>query len=393
MRKYVIVFIFIVFSLFIGRYLCSQAVCSDMSTTYQLNESWKTYKMYFIQDDGRVIDYYAQHITTSEGQSYALLRAVWHGDKQTFDKVLAWTNNNLKTRGDNLFAWKWGKNDKGEWTVIDRSSATDAEQDIALALILATERWKDSAYTDEAKAILADMWSKEVINIKGINYLTSGDWAVNEANVKLNPSYLAPYAYRVFAKVDPSHDWNSLVDSSYLVLEKATSFSSVHLPPDWAYINQESGEITVNTDINNKEGDYSYDAIRTHWRIMLDYVAFNEPRALAYIKKSTDFLVKYWQINKSLPSSVTAYGIIRIPEQSFAVYGATLPAIQMLSPESANQIYQSKLSYDYMKGFWANPKDYYAQNLIWFGVSLWHNIKTNNTNLSKKGLLYLLDDN
>ncbi len=38
--------------------------------------SWNAYKEGSIQSDGRVIDHSNEKITTSEGQSYALLRAV-----------------------------------------------------------------------------------------------------------------------------------------------------------------------------------------------------------------------------------------------------------------------------------------------------------------------------
>src|SRR5437016_10118896 len=42
-----------------------------------LTNSWTAYKQQFIQQDGRVIDWMSEGNTTSEGQSYAMLRAVW----------------------------------------------------------------------------------------------------------------------------------------------------------------------------------------------------------------------------------------------------------------------------------------------------------------------------
>jgi endoglucanase len=349
-------------------------ICSELSSNEQLKQSWKTYKSFFIQDDGRVIDFYGNNITTSEGQSYAMLRALWHNDKEIFDKALNWANNNLKIRGDNLFGWKWGQNNNGEWSIIDKASATDAEEDIALALILASKKWNNDCYKTQARAILKDMWDKEVINIKGKNYLTAGDWAVHDVNVKLNPSYFAPYAYRIFATIDKDHDWNSLVDSSYEVIKEASSFSVFYLPPDWCYINKNTGEITIDKTINKKESDYSYDAIRTHWRIALDYILNKDPRAYDYLKKSTKFFIDYWEINGSLPTSVTVDGVIRKGEESYAIYGAVLPAIAIINPQVAKKIYHQKLAADYIKGFWGNPKDYYGQNLVWFGIALWQNV-------------------
>ena len=64
--------------------------------TYQyatLENLWISYRDK-IQKDGRTIDRSRNYMSTSEGQSYALLRAVWMDDKETFDRVLKWTNNN-----------------------------------------------------------------------------------------------------------------------------------------------------------------------------------------------------------------------------------------------------------------------------------------------------------
>src|SRR5262245_11877702 len=46
----------------------------------ELEESWERYKKQFIQADGRVIDYTAA-VSTSEGQSYGMLRSFWMRDK------------------------------------------------------------------------------------------------------------------------------------------------------------------------------------------------------------------------------------------------------------------------------------------------------------------------
>lgn len=369
---------------------CVKVYSSELSSYDQLIQSWEVYKNFFIQGDGRVIDFYANNITTSEGQSYALLRSVWLNDKCTFDTVLTWSNSNLKVRGDNLFSWKWGENKSGQWTILEKASATDADQDIALALILASEKWKDTKYLDQAQNILKDLWTKEVIKIKDSYYLMPGDWAGADENVKMNPSYLAPYAYRIFAKYDKSHDWMKLVDSSYEIITVSSSLSVFYLPPDWTYINQKTGTITIDKEINPKESDFSYDAIRTLWRVSLDYLLYKDDRALDYLNKSTKYLIKYWEVNNSLPTSVTIDGIIRKPEESFAIYGAALPAIGITNDQVAQEIYHQKLASQYVKGFWANPKDYYAQNLIWFGMATWININNKNKPLSERGLANLL---
>src|SRR5436190_8080927 len=83
---------------------------NEPSAVSMLKESWTAYVHRFVQSDGRVIDYSASGISTSEGQAYAMLRAVWIGDRGAFDKTFIWARNNLNSgiRNDHLWAWKWG---------------------------------------------------------------------------------------------------------------------------------------------------------------------------------------------------------------------------------------------------------------------------------------------
>src|SRR4029077_8902426 len=110
-----------------------------------LEEAWAGYKTAFIESDGRVIDPTRGGITTSEGQGYALLRAVWMGDQQAFATVWHWTATNLETRPDGPFASLWSGG-----TIADANSASDADSDIALALLYAARRFATSALRADA---------------------------------------------------------------------------------------------------------------------------------------------------------------------------------------------------------------------------------------------------
>ena len=50
--------------------------------------TWEHYKKTFISNDGRVIDYYQEQCSHSEGQGYGMLLAVRHNDKETFSQDL-----------------------------------------------------------------------------------------------------------------------------------------------------------------------------------------------------------------------------------------------------------------------------------------------------------------
>ena len=189
---------------------------SRSSDTYirqidDLSALWSFYKQTYIQD-GRVVSLDEHGITTSEGQGYAMLRAVWSNDRATFNIVWAWTKQHLQLRDDKLFAWKW----KG--TVLDRNSATDADTDIALALILAARRFDHPTFKQESLAIIDSIWNQEIIHIGSRAYVTAGNWARYEDYATIHVAYLAPYAYEIFASVDPHHPWAHAIDSSYAIL-------------------------------------------------------------------------------------------------------------------------------------------------------------------------------
>lgn len=338
-----------------------------------LSESWNAYKKKFIQSDGRVIDWFEKQISTSEGQSYALLRAVWIGDRNVFDTVLAWILNNLQKTDTRLFAWKWGKKADGSWGILENESATDGDEDIALALIFAYNKWGSVRYRELAANIVKDIWTYETIELKGARYVTAGDW-VKSGNdiIHINPSYLAPYAYRMFASIDASHNWLELVDTSYNIINRCSEPSKAYLPPDWCMLNRNGRIILPNN--SDKKGDTSYDAFRTYWRLAFDYAWFGEERAMNYIKKG-DFLINYWNIKQRLTDAYTRDGISRSDNEALSVYGILLPFFTMIEPASAEVIYNRKISPSYKNGFWGNPDEYYTQNWAWLGIALYSEIR------------------
>ena len=264
-----------------------------------LDAAWAGYKQVFIQPDGRVTDPTRGGITTSEGQSYAMLRAVWMGDETTFDTVWRWTASNLQLGGGAPFASLWnGK-------AVDTHSASDADSDIALALLFAARHFGQPALRAAALTTLAAIWNDDVVSIDAMNVLTAGNWAATQESPGpvINPSYFAPYAYRIFAVEDPNHPWSTLIDSSYTLLNECTNAvldgtQSRGLPPNWCAISRATHQVVSFPTIVDAD-DYGYDAFRVMWRVALDALWNNEPRARAYLADST-FLRTYWNANKRL---------------------------------------------------------------------------------------------
>lgn len=351
-----------------------------------LTSSWEKYKLEFLNSDGRILDHSQNDITTSEGQSYAMLRAVWIDDRPTFDKVWTWTKQNLKRPNDHLLGWRWGKLNGNSYGLMPNggdNSAADADSDIALALIFAGKRWDNPQYTTDAQALLTDMWSKEVDSAKGNNYLVAGNWAKGQDVLVINPSYFAPYAWRIFATIDTKDNWNSLITPAYDLLSNSgdaplDKSKGVGLPPDWVGITRSDGSLrAINT--NNLTTNYSYDAMRVPFRIALDYQWFGEKRAYDYLQNSFKILLQTYQSSQSLPSSFSHDGTITNQSESPAMYATSLGYFITTNPDVAQAIYQDKITRLY-----ANANDsfdpnlpYYDQNWLWFGTAFYNKLLVN----------------
>ncbi|RWZ78310.1 MAG: hypothetical protein EOT05_00910 [Candidatus Microsaccharimonas sossegonensis] len=345
-----------------------------------LSGTWNSYKTeYWESSTGRTLDKQQNDITTSEGQSYTMLRAVWVSDKPTFDKSWAWTKEQLQ-RKDKLFSWRWGKKTDGTYGVLTdvngQNSAADADSDIALALLMAADRWQDTSYLNEAKGIISSIYNNEVVTVAGVPYLASNNLEKTSSSpIVMNPSYLAPYAYREFAKVDTKNNWKAVVDSSYAFLNKAMSdkldkSKSNGMPPDWVLMDRATGAISAPT-VSGLTTNYSFDAMRTPWRIALDYKWNKDPRSKELLKKMS-FLSDQWNSNGALYSTYSHDGTIVTKDEVAEGYGTALAYFDVIDTKNATQVYDQKIKtlYDQNTNSWKQDLTYYASNWVWFGIAL-----------------------
>lgn len=351
-------------------------------TEDQLQTAWKYYSTHLVSKDGQSFDPQSNK-TTSEAQSYALLRSVWVNDKKNYDKVLDWTTKNTLLKDKNLFAWWYGKKSNGTIGVVDKGTATDADEDIALSLLFAYKRWGNQAYLDQAKKIIDGIWAYETVSIKGNRYIVAGDWASDKSNTlyTVNPSYLSPYAYRIFSEVDKNHNWQGIVDSSYQVLSECAKNSLGKnkdgvLPPDWCALDK-SGNVVSAKNVSDNPSNYSFDAMRVFWRLGLDYKWYKDPRDMAYLKNFNLFSDQ-WNKNKKIYSCYNHNGDPCNHSEALAQYGALLPYFDVVNNKASNEILDGKIISQWNSiGYWGNKNDYYDQNWVWFGIALHTNYLQN----------------
>ncbi len=335
------------------------------STDIILQNSWYSYKKHFISYEGQVIDPQSNS-TTSEGQAYGMLRAVMLSDHDEFNLIYSWTRNHLEYRAsDKLFSWKWAPVKNGK--VADSGFATDADIDIATSLILASKKWNDPTYADDAKIIIEDIWNNAVIQ-GGNNqyYVLPGSWANKQGILTINPSYLSPAAFRLFAQIDPLHPWSHVADDSYTLLHAIAQSTPTHLIPDWIGVNASSGQLT--SADTNFSSDFGYDAMRVYFRIAQDYYWFGSPKAKAFLQ-SQIFLVDEYTKNSKLPAVIATDGTAKATYTNNALYGSILPYYRVVNTQAYTSV-KNQLMASYSQGTWSDSDNYYTQNWIWLGLSL-----------------------
>lgn len=345
-----------------------------------LTASWQNYKKNFMKPDGRIVSNPQGDITTSEGQSYAMLQAVWVDDRPAFDLAWNWTKSHLRRPHDNLFGWQWGRLGNGSYGFLDgggSNAAPDADSDIALALILASRRWTDDSYRAQAVPIISDIWNIETTQVKGNRYLMAGNWADQPGKVIINPSYFAPYAWRIFREYDPGHDWNGMIAPAYSLLTESGrnnlgSGKSAGLPPDWVAINKDTGNLEP-SGIPGQDTNYSFDAMRIPWRIALDYTWNGSAAAKNYLL-TLGFLSQYFRDNSKLALSYYHDGTPVNQAENPAMYATSLAYFMATDPATATRIYQSKMVslYSSDRNSFNNNIPYYESSWLWFGAALYN---------------------
>jgi endo-1,4-beta-D-glucanase Y len=210
----------------------------------------------YVDPDGRVVRRDQGGDTVSEGQAYAMLIAVGALDRERFDRVWRWTQDNLQ-RPDGLLSFLWRD---GE--VADPQPASDADLDAARALLLASSRFDDETYRREAFRVAKGIAEKETARSDGQPVLLAGPWADYEDRLVVNPSYFAPRSYTVLSEATGDDVWRRLSASSRQIAAELTA-RGTRLPPNWAVIR---GDMEIRaTGPPSNEGEapkYGFDAAR-----------------------------------------------------------------------------------------------------------------------------------
>ncbi len=239
-----------------------------------LAREWQDWISAFVHD-GQVLDTSVGHGAAPTLQANALLQAVYMNDRSTFETLWDWTRTNLLSTSGLLGS-------PGTSGV----RGPGADTNLALALVMASERWADAPLGRAAQQVLNAIWQRETATVGAELVPTGADPTVapaSEPSVLVDMSALAPYAYRTFATFDPAHAWQRLTDGTYALLASVQSTPSLGsragAVPHWVKVDRQTATPRL-PDVVAGVPDF-YDSATTElgWRLGLDYLWNQEPRA------------------------------------------------------------------------------------------------------------------
>ncbi len=228
--------------------------------------------------------------TVSEGISYGMMISVMMDDQERFDAFFQYAD--LWSNENGLMCWYIAADGS---RALGKGGASDADEDIAWALALAARRWGGSGSLDEpyealAKRQIERIWEFEVDHDRYAGMFLPGDeW--RGRNV-FNPSYFAPYEYRLFGELTGNvAGWQRVIDRGYEILDRSLNDESG---------NRENGLVPAWCDCEGRpveafpgaEQNYQTDSARMPFRMALDWAISQDSRAKNYLDKICAFFAK-----------------------------------------------------------------------------------------------------
>lgn len=311
--------------------------------------AWSAFRQQFVSTDGRVIDSNSpvRH-TVSEGQAYALFFALVANDREGFERLLRWTENNL-CDGDlsaRLPAWQWGWREDGSWGVIDANSASDADLWLTYVLAEAARLWDLPRYATLSRQIGERLLQEEAAELPGLGLtLLPGrqGFAIAPGRWRLNASYSPPQLLHRLAELarqtlqvgDPAPPWERLAHSA---LQVTLASAPRGFAADWVVYDSQRGFMADSQGPEKTLGGYN--AIRIYlWVGTLHAQAAQRTRLLQALRPMAEQVRSTSQVPESVDSLSGQAG----PPGPAGFAAALLPFVQAQGDAATLQLLQQRL--------------------------------------------------
>lgn len=248
----------------------------------------------------------------SEGISYAMMIAVQMNRRPEFDRLYRWARKHMyHTTGPRrgYFAWQCAFDGR----VLDPGSASDGEEWIATALLLAAERWGASAeasfdYAAEAQTLLREMIHKSAED--GVTSIFDREqkqvvFSPNkDASRFTDPSYHLPAFYELWARAAAAPEdrafWTEAARISRVFFHHA-AHPETGLMPEYAHFDGRPF-----TGFGADRGDFRFDAWRIMANVALDHANYAaDPWQVEQSNRVLKFLASH---GPNIPNQFTLAG-------------------------------------------------------------------------------------
>ena len=215
----------------------------------------------------------------------ALWQAAYMDDRAAFDEVWSWMRSRLAYSDGRLAE---PPQPRGHPRV-RVPAGPQVDTDLAVALAFASSRWNDAGYRAEAKRLIETIWNRETVAVKGGRLVVSRQPpGSRQARLPVDLSAVSPYAYRIFGKIDPVHQWSEVVEASYRFLANVQALKATGgragLLPRWAAIEPRSGRAFATAAPGKQENLFDAGASQAGWRVGLDWLWNRDVRAQGVLR-------------------------------------------------------------------------------------------------------------
>lgn len=257
---------------------------------------WKTTYLRSDGGDGSWIKYDNTNSTVSEAHGYGMVLAAYMDDQAVFDEMLRYFRNHPTDQSPDLLAWKQTLQNGQMVDVEGVDSATDGDLDVAYSLLLAHVQWGSNGshnYLAEARKVMAAILQFDV-NPKKSN-LTVGSWVSGTDRKYTRPSDFMASHILAFARWDTANAaaWNKV----HATIVKAVNDQFTHgseatgIVPDFMVFKNGLWVPTPGKFLETKhDGDYSYNACRTPWRLAISWLVDGRTDLLASQQKTASWI-------------------------------------------------------------------------------------------------------
>ncbi|KAJ3171519.1 hypothetical protein HDU88_007599 [Geranomyces variabilis] len=282
-------------------------------------------------------------ITVSEAHGYGMLLAVYDNCRADFDGLVRYFDLFRSRKG--LMGWQQIMN--GARQIVPapeggEGSATDGDIDIAHALFLAAEKWREPQFHARAVDLCRAIFEYTVN--KDIWCLTLGDWVQRGDSKFWNMTRTSDFilsAISTFATRDTerSAGWQNLLNSTInIALALHAEHPQTGLLPDFAHFKHGKWTAVHGQVLEGEhDGDYHYNACRVPWRFAAYLKATGDQRVVPILAAQA----RFFDTQKEIAAGYKLSGKSYVDYTDKAFTAPAWSALHIMGSPHAPRIFQT----------------------------------------------------